>query len=52
MLRCATLNNDEVIAFVDRFVDLHGHLNASGAEGRPSMARPSDILPSATTRAS
>ena len=30
---------------------LHGHLNASGAEGRPSMARPSDIFPSATTRA-
>jgi len=52
MLRCATLNNDEVVAFVDRFVELHGHLNASGAEGAPSMARSSDVFPSATTRAS
>jgi hypothetical protein len=35
MLRCATLNNDEVVALVDRFVAAAA---ASLRQGRPSRA--------------
>jgi protoporphyrinogen oxidase len=52
MLTCATLNNDEVVAFVDRFVEIHGGLGAPGAEKGSSTVRPIEVFPRAVTRAS
>jgi hypothetical protein len=40
MLTCATLNNDEVVAFVDRFVDAHGGLEAGRADAGPARTPP------------
>jgi protoporphyrinogen oxidase len=52
MLTCATLNNDEVVAFVDRFVEKHGSLGAPQAEKGRSTTEPSEVFPRAAPRAS
>jgi protoporphyrinogen oxidase len=52
MLTCATLNNDEVVAFVDRFVRMHGDLGTVGTKKPTSRIGLTDVFPSDTTRAS
>jgi protoporphyrinogen oxidase len=52
MLTCATLNNDEVVSFVDRFLQMHKGLEGAGSHMPPSRIGPIDVFPNATTRAS